>query len=90
MVSVLKDGQMVPPMKGNISKEKSMVEENSLGQMQAHLLEIFMIITFMVLVSMNGLMEEYLMEIGRIIRWRVMAHSHGQTVEDMLDNMLMI
>ena len=74
---------MVPAMKANILKEKSMEKENFNGQMVVSIPVILMTIIFMERVSMNGLMEEFTMEIGLTTKWKVMELSHGQMVEDM-------
>lgn len=90
MAMVLKDGQMVPLMKVNIHKERSMEKENSPGLTLVHSLAISLTTIFMEVVSMNGQMEEFILVIGKITRWKVMEPSLGQMAENMLDNMWMI
>jgi len=90
MVLVLKDGQMVHLMKGNIHKGKNMEKENSHGLIIVHTQEISLITIFMEMVFMNGQMAEFSQEHGEIIKWKDMVHSHGLMEENMLENILMI
>jgi hypothetical protein len=79
----LKDGPMVPNMKVNTLKAKSMAKENSFGLIKALIMESLQTIIFKELASINGLMEEYTMESGSITKCKVMARSLGQMAGSM-------
>ena len=90
MALVLRDGQMVPPMKANTNKVKSMEKVNLLGLMPALSLGTSWITTSMAVVSMNGLTAECTQESGRTIRWKDTEHLHGQMVGNTLVSILTI
>jgi hypothetical protein len=90
MEKVLKLGLMVLHTEATTLKEKSMVTDNSHGQMaaliQGHLLKI----TLKDKESMSGVMEDAMKENGKITKWKVMECSLGLMEEDTKENTLMI
>ena len=62
---VLKYGQMVPGMKGNTLKEKSMVVVNFIGPIILHMLVSFKKIIFTAKVYTYGVMRESLVVTGK-------------------------
>merc|ERR1712086_208497 len=83
MDRVLKPGLMVPSMMVNMYMERSMDKVDSLGLMEAHILDNSKKITFKVTEHTTGLMADNLSDPGSIIKWKVMVHSPGLMVESM-------
>jgi hypothetical protein len=80
---VLRHGQMVLGTMGNTFLVKSMESENSLGLMEAHIMEILRKTIFKETANTIGQMEEYLKDPGSTIKWKDKVCSHGLMVEDM-------
>ena len=89
MDSVLRGGPMVPHTRDSTFRGRSTAMASSPGLIIAHTPVTFMITTFTVAESTNGLMAECSLASGGTTRWRAMGPSHGPMAGGMSETMLM-
>jgi hypothetical protein len=77
---------MAVDMKEPINKEKKMDKVNTLGKMEAFIMEIGLIIKLPAMGSMFGQMAEHTKEIGLIIKCTVEGNTHGKMVVNIKAN----